>query len=157
MWLCQFCKALNHLSTDQDEADTIIFLHSLEIATSGATLHMISPVTDVFVLALRHVPELIPDSCIIRGVGQSSHTVHLVLVYNALGYELADALPGFHCFTGCHTTIFLKRQIVQLESPTFIKHSSDKSIYRSRQRQPHQLQKLTENSKNMFAECTVKK
>ena len=102
--MCQFSRSWNHLSTDQDEADTIIFLHALEIARSGATLHNKSPDADVFVLALRYVPELGPDSCIIRGVGQSSHTIHLNLVYNALGYELAAALPGFHFFTGCDTT-----------------------------------------------------
>ena len=117
-----------------------------------------SPDTDVFVLALRHVPELIPDSCIIRGVGQSNYTVHLDLVYNALGYELAAALPGFHRFTGCDTTGQYSGK-GKLSSWKVLRSSSTAVIraFIDLGKTTPQLQKLTEDSKNMFAECTVKK
>ena len=95
---------VDHLTTTQDEADTIIFLHALDIARSEATVHILSPDTDVFVLALRYLPTLGESTCIIRGVGDNRHKVALSPIYNALGPELVAALPGFHSFTGCDTT-----------------------------------------------------
>ena len=50
------------------------------------------------------MPELGPDSCIIRGIGQNRHTLNLQPVYNALGHELVVALPGVHCFAAYDTT-----------------------------------------------------
>ena len=96
---------VDHLSTMEDEIDTVIFLHALAIARTGEViLHIMSQDTDVFVLTLRYMPELGQHTCIIRGVGENRHTVPLLPICNALGSEVTAALPCFHCFTGCDTT-----------------------------------------------------
>ena len=61
-WGCQ-CRAthqnVNHLQSDQEEADTKMLLHALDATTDGATeLYIHSPDTDVLVLSLRRYPEL---------------------------------------------------------------------------------------------------
>ena len=43
---------VQELSTTQEEADTILILHALHTALSGADVHIMSPDTDVFVLAI---------------------------------------------------------------------------------------------------------
>ena len=57
------CKATHkdvaYLESSQEEADTKLLLHAIDATTSGATsIDIISPDTDVFVLALRRFPEL---------------------------------------------------------------------------------------------------
>ena len=54
------CKAtfkdVGHLQSNQEEADTKIILHAFDVTSDGAmVIHVHSPDTDVFVLALRAV------------------------------------------------------------------------------------------------------
>jgi len=93
-----------HLTTTQEEADTILILHALEAAKSRGVIHILSPDTDVFILALRRFPELGQQTCMILGAGEHQRIVPLRPIYEALGEDLAAALPGFHSFTGCDTT-----------------------------------------------------
>ena len=67
-------------------------------------LHIQSPDTDVFVLALRQFPQLCPSTCMIIGSGNSQQVVPLKPIYNALGDLKASALPGLHAFTGADQT-----------------------------------------------------
>ena len=52
-------KSMNHIQSDQEEADTKLLLHAVDATFCGATIINIhSPDTDVFVLSLRRYPEL---------------------------------------------------------------------------------------------------
>ena len=94
---------VDHLSSCQEEADTLL-LHALRFVGPEVTIHILSPDIDVFVLALRHFPELGNKTCVILGTGTKQRVVPLKPIYTALGPEIVAALPGFHCFTGCDTT-----------------------------------------------------
>jgi len=92
-----------HLSTDQEEADTVIFLHALDAARNGSIIHIMSPDTDVFVLALYHLRQLGMETRFITGTCNKRRTIRLEPIYEALGNRFIAALPGFHSFTGCDT------------------------------------------------------
>ena len=51
------CQPTTGLST-QEEADTLMILHAVQVAASGATVHVYTQDTDVLLLALRRVPQL---------------------------------------------------------------------------------------------------
>jgi len=50
--------------------DTLMILHAVEIAASGATVHVYTQDTDVLLLALRGVPQLGRNSALIMGTGE---------------------------------------------------------------------------------------
>jgi hypothetical protein len=91
---------LSSLSSNHEEADTVIILHAIYAASHQRTIHILSPDTDVLVLAIRRLPQLGSDTCVIRA---RNKPVLLQPTYDALGENLAAALPGFHAFTGCDT------------------------------------------------------
>lgn len=95
---------VGHLSTNQEEADTIMILHAHFAFRAGFDVHILSPDTDVFILALCHVPELGENISIYAGIGSKQHLVRLKPIHDKLGPKMASALPGFHAFTGCDTT-----------------------------------------------------
>jgi len=92
------------LSSNQEEADTMLILHAVYAAASNHVVHILSTDTDVFILALRRMPHLGPLTCIINGVGEKQKLVPLKPIYDALKDARVAALPGFHAFTGCDTT-----------------------------------------------------
>lgn len=94
----------DHLTSCQEEADTLLVLHAVSVAGPDVIIHFLSSDTDVFVLALRRFPDLGTKTCVVLGTGSKQRLVPLRPIYEALGPELAAALPGFHCFTGCDTT-----------------------------------------------------
>jgi len=50
---------MSYLKSDQEEADTKIILHALDVTANGATeIRIHSPDTDVFILVLRCYPDL---------------------------------------------------------------------------------------------------
>ena len=56
-------KDMAYLDSDQEEADTKILLHAVDATAFRAkSIKIFSPDTNVFVLALRHYPELCADS-----------------------------------------------------------------------------------------------
>jgi len=97
------CQATTGVST-QEEADTLMILHAVEVAASGATVHVYTQDTDVLLLALRRVPQLGRNSALIMGTGECRRTVLLQLIYDALGPTKAAALINWHALTGCDTT-----------------------------------------------------
>ena len=75
-----------HLHSNQEEADTKLLRHALDATASGATSICIhSPDTDLFVLSLRHYPELCEDTAFITGVGNRHRVIPLRLIVEALG------------------------------------------------------------------------
>lgn len=97
------CQVATGLST-QEEADTLMILHAVEVAASGAKVHVNTQDTDVLLLALCRVPQLGRNSAPIMGTGDRQRTVRLQPVYDALGSTKAAALINWHALTGCDTT-----------------------------------------------------
>ena len=96
---------MSHLHSEQEEADTKIILHAIDATTSNATtIHIRSPDTDVLVLALRRYPHFCDDTAFVTGVGQRRRIIPLKPIFTALGRERAEALPGFHAFSGADNT-----------------------------------------------------
>jgi hypothetical protein len=63
-----------------------------------------SPDTDVFLLALRYLPDIGKEAKLIHGSGTNRREIALQPIYDVLGDTLASALPAFHSFTGSDTT-----------------------------------------------------
>jgi len=96
---------VQHLCSSQEEADTRLILHSLDAARRGATgLYIQSPDTDVFVLAIHRYHQLCRNTYFVTGVGNKKCVIALESVVNALGAAKAEALPGFHAFSGSDVT-----------------------------------------------------
>ncbi|KAG0711912.1 hypothetical protein GWK47_019569 [Chionoecetes opilio] len=97
------CQVSTGVST-QEEADTLMILHAVEVAAAGAIVHIYTQDTDVLLLALRRVPQLGRNSVLIMGTGDRRRTVLLQPIYDALGPSKAAALINWHALTGCDTT-----------------------------------------------------
>ena len=95
---------VDHLSSMQEEGDTLMILHAIDIQKNDSIVHILSPDTDVLVLALRYFPSIGSDACVYLGTGQKQRLVQLKPIYDIIGSDMAAALPGFHNFTGCDTT-----------------------------------------------------
>ena len=110
---------IQHLRSEQEEADTRMLLHALDATQRGATSITIqSPDTDVLVLTLWVYKRLCPDTTVIVGTGGKRRSIPLGPLYEAVGEELVKALPGFHAFSGCDQTgtqYQWKKQSVLLE------------------------------------------
>ncbi len=96
---------VHHLCSSQEESDTRLILHGLDAARRGATeLYIQSPDTDVFVLAIHRYHQLCRNTYFITGVGNKKRVIPLGPVVDALGPAKAEALPGFHAFSGADVT-----------------------------------------------------
>jgi len=54
------------LSSNNEEADTMLILHAMYSSAQHNIVHIMSPDTDVFVLALRRLPQLGPQTCVLN-------------------------------------------------------------------------------------------
>ena len=103
------CRAthmdMRYLASDQEEADTKLLLHALDVTARGATeIEIHSPDTDVFILALRRYPELCSNTSFVTGTSTRHRKIPLEPIYTSLGPSKIAALPGFHAFSGADTT-----------------------------------------------------
>lgn len=94
------CQVTTGIST-QEEADTLMIFHAVEVAGSGATVHVYRQDTDVL-LALRRV-SLGRNSALIMGTGDRRCKVLLQSIYDTLGPMKAAALINWHALTECDT------------------------------------------------------
>ena len=96
---------MSHLDSEQEEADTKLLLHSLDVTNSGATsIHICSPDTDVFVLSLRRYHDLCQDTSFVTGTGTKHRVIPLKPIVQAIGESKVAALPAFHALTGADNT-----------------------------------------------------
>ena len=80
-WRCQ-CRAthqnVNHLQSEQEEADTKMLLHALDATANGAAyLYIHSPDTDTLLLLLRHYLELCVNISFVSGTGENHRAIGL--------------------------------------------------------------------------------
>ena len=88
----------------QEEADTLIIYHAVEVASNGMNVHIYSQDTDVLLLALRRTPLLDNHSALIMGTSERRRKVFLQPIYDKLGPEKSAALINWYALTGCDTT-----------------------------------------------------
>ncbi|KAG1673814.1 hypothetical protein GQR58_015421 [Nymphon striatum] len=75
--------------SSQEEADTLMILHATHAAKDGFSVHIMSPDTDVLLLALRRVRRLLGDnSVMIMGVGFLKASPSIITAISALGILL---------------------------------------------------------------------
>ena len=93
------------MCTSQEEADTIVMLHAIDVAIQykNAAIQILSTDTDVLILALAYFPTFGANPCILIGHGKSRDLIVLKPIYDVLGCPLVRALIGFDSFTGCDT------------------------------------------------------
>ena len=93
------------MCTSQEEADTILMLHAIDVASQNenAAIHILSTDTDVLIIALSYFPRLRAKTCMLIGHENSRKLIVLKPIYDVLGCPLVSALIGFYSFTGCNT------------------------------------------------------
>lgn len=93
-------KDISMLYTEQDEADTLLILHSLHALQNGySTLVIQSDDTDVLVLLIWH--DLAQNIWMQRSTPTRYVNVHEIAL--KLGPDVKNSLLGFHSVTGCDT------------------------------------------------------
>ena len=85
-----------------EEADTLIVLHSIEVAKRNpfCKLYVACSDTDVLLLLLYFYPQIC-NNTVFRA---TTREIDVGCAYNALGNEKSMTLVGFHAFTGCDLT-----------------------------------------------------
>ena len=85
-----------------EEADTLIVLHSIEVAKRNpfCQLYVACSDTDVLLLLLYFYLQICNNTVF----HATTREINVGCAYNALGNEKSMALLGFHAFTGCDLT-----------------------------------------------------
>ena len=92
--------AVSSLFCDHQEADSRMMMHTVYAARSSSSIIILSPDTDVFILALSCVYKINSASNLF--VLSSQCTLYnMTLLKNTFSEEQCKALLGFRCFTGC--------------------------------------------------------
>ena len=93
------------LSTTQEEADTMMFLHVNHISDNGFSKLIVKSVdTDVEMLAI-YFQNVIPAHCyILRSTKSKTRFVDIKAISDSLGPERCKALPGLHALMECDST-----------------------------------------------------
>uniref|UniRef100_A0A8C4NGS3 Uncharacterized protein n=1 Tax=Eptatretus burgeri TaxID=7764 RepID=A0A8C4NGS3_EPTBU len=94
---------MTQLHSTQEEADTRMLPHAHYISTQGIRSIIIkSPDTDVFVICVALVSHLVGSQLYFHtGRDNNVHTIDLQAIQQELGDDIAKAIIGLHCFTGC--------------------------------------------------------
>ena len=92
------------LQSSQEEADTQILLHAEQCGRSGlAAAVIVSPDTDVFILAMAFTPKLKCPVYFKLGSKTRTEYIEVKKAADALGLDKCACLLGLHSFTGCDT------------------------------------------------------
>ena len=90
------------LCTNQEEADTRMFLHAEHASQNGhQRIAIKSSDTDVEVLACYYQAVISADIILISGTSRRSRIVSIRRVGERLGREICEILPSLHAITGC--------------------------------------------------------
>jgi hypothetical protein len=96
----------DHLSPcNQDDADTRVFFHAMDIAKQYRKIMIITVDTDLIVIGLSIFSKLDIDELWIQlGTGKNKRWFPIHIYANHLGEDVCKALPFWYAFTGCDTT-----------------------------------------------------
>ena len=95
---------VGELHCSHEEADTRIFLHAQFIAKykEGLPIIIRSPDTDVMVIGLAMSSHLGSSRLLFHtGKDDKERTIDLQKIMDHFGVDIASALIGLHCFSGC--------------------------------------------------------
>ena len=95
---------VDHLQSNQEAADTLLIVHGISASKLRASVHIESPDTDVFVLALQKLHLMGNNVSMLVGTGSKRRLVKLPHIHQALDENLVAGLIGFNAFTGSDTT-----------------------------------------------------
>ena len=96
---------IQHLRSDQEEADTRMLLYGLDATKRGEKSTFIqSQDTDVLVLMLWTYKILCLDTTLTAETEGKGRSTPLGPLYEVVGEDLVNALPGFHALSGCDQT-----------------------------------------------------
>lgn len=88
----------------QEEADTLMILHAVEIVQTGFSVDFYTQDTDWLLLLLRRHNLIGDNPRILTGPKECRRWILITNIYNAIGEKRAKALPGMHALTGSDTT-----------------------------------------------------
>ena len=92
------------LYTNQEEADTRMFLHVSHASSHGHQgVAVVSSDTDVEVLACYHQSAIPAEMTLISGTRSRSRLISVPQLCEKLGPRVCRVLPGLHALTGCDT------------------------------------------------------
>ena len=90
------------LYTDQEEADTRMFLHASHASSHGhQRVAIVSSDTDVEVLACHHQSAIPAELTLISGTRNRSRLISVPRLCEKLGPGVCRVLPSLHALTGC--------------------------------------------------------
>ena len=93
------------LASSQEEADTLIILHSLyadhKETNEDASIVIHSPDTDVFILLLTFCHKFCHPLYFDTGSGNKRRILHIQTLCVIINRDILDSLLGLHAFTGC--------------------------------------------------------
>ena len=95
-------QEIPELTSDHEEADTRVLLHSKHAAGSHEGIIIKTPDTDVFVLCTTMQKTIAKDMFLMTGTGNRFRLIDVSAVSDGLGEDLCRCLPGFHAFTGSY-------------------------------------------------------
>ena len=105
---------IQHLRSEQEEADTRMLLHALDATQRGATSITIhSPDTDVLVLTLWVYKRLCPDTTVIVGTGGKRRSIPLGPLYEAHSTRPTLRGPLFLCLMLNHLCFVIKHSLTE--------------------------------------------
>ena len=95
------------LFSSHEEADTRLILHCLYASKSvslNTSIVVRSPDTDVFVLLIHYSVRFFQPLIFDTGTGSNRRLIDIRQIVTNLGFEMSQALPAFHAFTGSDCT-----------------------------------------------------
>ena len=101
---CISATTVHELCTQQEEADTRMFLHALHASQDGHQQVTIrSSDTDVEMLACYHQENIASRIVLVNGTQSRSRVVSVPEFCHDLGIDICRSLLGLHALTGCDT------------------------------------------------------
>ena len=96
-------ESVEHLRSNHEEADTRIFLHAKDAASTGEAIVVVSEDTEVFTLAVAKANIIGVPIYQKRGTQNRARFLNITDISSILGSDVSACLPGLHAFTGCDT------------------------------------------------------